>query len=104
MTALAVVASCSGEEDPGAGPDPAVTPSATATAVPAEEIPVPDDPRDAAVFDRLVAEGFTAAEANCLARRITLDDLVTAAAEELVEVFESCRVGAERLIEVGTAP
>lgn len=55
---------------------------------------------DTVVFDRLVRDGFIEFEADCLARRLTVVDLVSWEADELLAVFDDCQISFDRLLEL----
>jgi hypothetical protein len=96
--------------DAGLGSEPIVESDEAPSAVPvttpaaASDIPNPRGPRDDVVFDRLVNDGFSTAEASCLAHSLTIDEMVSQSPEELIDVYASCLVGLDRLIELGAQP
>ena len=79
------------------------TPEPRTEPAPDDQIPVPEGMRDEIVYERLVGDGFSPAEAECLARSVSLDDLVSFDPAALIEVYTSCNVSTQRLIELAGA-
>ncbi len=109
-TALALLAVVAFGCNAGTGSAPSleseIAPQPTPLTTPArpDDIPVPDGVRDDVVFERLVNDGFSEAEANCLARELTIATMVSAGPDELIDLYAACAVGLDRLIEIGGAP
>lgn len=102
----AVAFGCSAGPSSAPSLESEIEPPTTTVAPPdgADDVPIPDGGRDEVVFERLVNDGFSAAEANCLARSLTIAAMVSASPDELIDVYASCTVGLDRLVELGGAP
>ena len=102
----AVAFGCSAGTSSAPSLESEIAPASTPVTTPAgaDDVPIPDGVRDDVVFERLVNDGFSDAEANCLARSLTIAAMVSAGPDELIAVYASCTVGLERLIELGGAP
>ena len=84
-------------------PDPVDEPLKVPVEDPIDDAQIPMD--DAQVPSELLVQGFieagfTQAEAECLASRVTLDELATQQPSELFGIFEECGIGIERLAEL----
>jgi hypothetical protein len=104
FTAVAFGCSAGSSSTPSIESEIAPAPTPVTMPAGADDVPIAEGVRDEVVFDRLVDDGFSAAEANCLARSLTIAAMVSTDPDELIDVYASCAVDVDRLIELGRAP
>jgi hypothetical protein len=104
LTAVAFGCSAGTSSAPSLESEIAPPPTPVATPARVDDGPLPDGGRDDVVFERLVNDGFSEAEADCLARSLTIATMVSTSPDELIAVYASCAVDLDRLIELGEAP